>query len=59
MTDDRRAMYDELNEKSGHSTKWVQIDNYFLNRAFAGGRCVAKCSCKICWNYRFLTQDEV
>jgi hypothetical protein len=57
MTKDRRAMYDRFSEKSGHSIEWVWIVNDFLNQAFAGGRHVAKCPCKICWNYRFLTQD--
>jgi hypothetical protein len=31
----------------------------FLNQAFLGGHCVLKFPCKICQNYRFLTQDEV
>jgi hypothetical protein len=41
------------------TTEWVRIVKEFLNRAFASGRRVAKCPCTICWNYRFLTQDEV
>jgi hypothetical protein len=56
---DRRVMYDRFSEKDGHSTEWVQIVKDFLNQAFPGGRCVVKCSCKICRNYTFLTQDEV
>jgi hypothetical protein len=59
MVEDRRVMYDEFSEKSGHSTEWVQIIKDFLNQAFVGGRCVAKFLCKICQNYRFLTWDEV
>jgi hypothetical protein len=59
MGEDRRAMYDGFSEKGGHSTDWVQIVKNFLNQAFPGGHHVAKCPCKICWNYRFLTQDEV
>jgi hypothetical protein len=55
MVEDRRVMYDEFSEKSGHSTEWVQIIKDFLNQAFVGGRCVAKFLCKICQNYRFLT----
>jgi hypothetical protein len=59
MDEDRRAMYNGLSEKSGHSTEWVRIIKDFLNQAFPGGRRVAICPCKIWWNYRFLTQDEV
>jgi hypothetical protein len=59
MADDRMAMYDGFNKKSGHSAKWVQIVKEFLNQAFAGGCRVAKCPCIMCQNYRFLTQDEV
>jgi hypothetical protein len=59
MAEDRRAMYNGFNEKSGHSTEWVRIIKDFLNQAFAGGCCVAKWPCKICQNYVFLTHDEV
>jgi hypothetical protein len=52
-------MYDEFSKKGGHSTEWVEIVKDFLNQAFAGGHCVVKCPCKICQNYKFLTQDEV
>jgi hypothetical protein len=45
--------------KVEHSTFYVQIIKDFLNQSFAGGHCVAKCLCKICRNYRFLTQDKV
>jgi hypothetical protein len=37
MAEDRRAMYNGFNEKSGHSTEWVRIIKDFLNQAFAGG----------------------
>jgi hypothetical protein len=47
-------MYDGFSEKSGHSTEWVQIVKHFLSQAFAGGHHVAKCLCKICWNYSFI-----
>jgi hypothetical protein len=47
-------MYDGFSEKSGHSTEWVQIVKHFLSQAFAGGHRVAKCLCKICWNYSFI-----
>jgi hypothetical protein len=59
MADDRRAMYDGFSKKSGHSVELVRIVKEFLNHAFAGCRLVAKCPCTICWNYRFLNQDEV
>jgi hypothetical protein len=59
MAKDRTVMYNRFGENGGHSTKWVQIIKDFLNQAFPSGRRVAKCSCKICRNYRFLTQDEV
>jgi hypothetical protein len=59
MVDDRRAMYNGFSKKSGHSTEWVRIVKEFLNQAFASGHRVAKCPCTICWNYRFLTRDEV
>jgi hypothetical protein len=59
MVDNRRAMYDRFSKKSGHSAEWVRIVKEFLNKAFAEGRRVAKCSCTICWNYRFLAQDNV
>jgi hypothetical protein len=55
MVEDKRAMYNIFSEQSGHSTKWVQIVKDFLNQAFPGGHHVAKCPCKICWNYMFLT----
>jgi hypothetical protein len=58
MDDDGRAMYDGFSKKSGHN-RMGSIVKEFLNRAFASGRRVAKCPCTICWNYRFLTQDEV
>jgi hypothetical protein len=59
MADDRRAMYDGFSKKSEHSAKWVCIFKEFLNQAFVGCHCVAKCLCTICQNYRFLNQDEV
>jgi hypothetical protein len=59
MAKDRRTMYNGFSEKGGHSIEWVPIIKDFLNQAFPGGRHVAKCPCKICCNYRFLTQDEV
>jgi hypothetical protein len=59
MAKEKSMMYDGFSEKSGHSTEWVQIVKDFLNQAFAGGGHVTKCSCKICQNYRFFTQDEV
>jgi hypothetical protein len=46
MVDDRREMYDEYGDKGAHSTECVQILKDFLNLAFAGGRCVVKCSYK-------------
>jgi hypothetical protein len=59
MAEDGRAMYGRLSHKGGHSIEWVQIIKYFLKQAFPSGRRVAKCPCKICWNNRFLTWDEV
>jgi hypothetical protein len=59
MVEDRRAMYNGFSEKGGHSTEWVRVVKDFLNQGFPGGRCVAKCPCKICQNYRFLAQDVV
>jgi hypothetical protein len=59
MADDKRAMYDGFNKKSGHSAEWIQIVKEFLNQAFVGCHRVAKCPCTICQNYRFLNQDEV
>jgi hypothetical protein len=59
MTEDNRAMYNRFSEKGGHSTESVQIIKDFLNQAFAVDHHVVKCTCKICRNYKFLTQDEV
>jgi hypothetical protein len=59
MADDRRAMHDGFSKKSGHSAEWVRIDKEILTKVVADGRHVAKCPCKICLNYRFLTQDKV
>jgi hypothetical protein len=53
------VMYDGVSKKSGHSAEWVRIVKEFLNQGFTGCHRVAKCPCTICWNYRFLDQDEV
>jgi hypothetical protein len=52
-------MYDEYRDKGADYTECVQIPMDFLNLAFAGGRCVVKCSCKKCRNYKFLFQDDI
>jgi hypothetical protein len=59
MADDKRVMHDRFSKKSGHSAEWVRIVKEFLNQAFAGCRCVAKCPYTIYRNYRFLNQDEI
>jgi hypothetical protein len=38
-------MYDGFNDKSAHSVAWFEIVKNFLELAFAGDRCEAKCPC--------------
>jgi hypothetical protein len=52
-------MYERFSKKSEHSVEWIQIVKQFLNKAFADGHHVTKCSCTICRDYRFLTHDKV
>jgi hypothetical protein len=59
MTNDRRTMYNRFSDKGAHSIERVQITNDFLNLAFAGGHHVAKLLRKKCWNYRFLSRDDI
>jgi hypothetical protein len=52
MGDDRiRMMYDGFSSDTmGHFDAWAKVTDEFVERAFVGEPCVAKCPCSKCRN---------
>jgi hypothetical protein len=52
-------MYDRFSDKGAHSAEWFDVAKNFLNLAFVGDHCEAKCPCNRCRIRRMLCEYEI